>query len=83
MTTIIESDPKILSGKFVFKGTRIPVSLIFELLGLDYSIAEILEEYPSLTRDKLMAALEIGTDALNNLRDKNLERLILEGKMET
>ena len=50
MEEIIESNPEILGGKAVIKGTRIPVSLIFELIGLKYSLDEIIEEYPILTK---------------------------------
>ena len=45
MVEIIESNPEILGGKAVVKGTRIPVSLILELVSLNYSIKEIIEEY--------------------------------------
>ena len=44
MSDIIESNPKILGGKPIIKGTRIPVALIYELIGLKYSITEILEK---------------------------------------
>ncbi|KKM62623.1 hypothetical protein LCGC14_1519730 [marine sediment metagenome] len=45
MSDIIESNPEILGGKPIIKGTRIPVVLIYELIGLKYSISEILKEY--------------------------------------
>jgi len=38
MSSIIESNPNILGGKPVVKGTRIPVDLIYELIGMNYSI---------------------------------------------
>jgi uncharacterized protein (DUF433 family) len=46
MTDIIESNPEILGGKPIIKGTRITVALIYELFGLNYSIAEIFEGIP-------------------------------------
>nr|MDO8109948.1 DUF433 domain-containing protein [Candidatus Sigynarchaeota archaeon] len=54
MSSIIESNPNILGGKPVVKGTRVPVDLIYELIGLKYSIEYILDQYPSLTRDALV-----------------------------
>ena len=42
MSDIIESNPEILGGKPIIKGTRIPVGLIYELIGLNYSISEII-----------------------------------------
>ena len=59
MSDIIESNPNILGGKPVIKGTRIPVALIYELIGLNYSINQILEEYPHLTRSIIIKILEM------------------------
>ncbi len=60
MSDIIEYNPQILGGKLVIKGTRIPVDLIFELIGLNYSIEEILEEYPTLNRKILLKIIKLG-----------------------
>jgi len=62
MSDIIESNPEILGGKPIIKGTRIPVALIYELFGLNYSIAEILREYPHLDRTILLKLLNNGED---------------------
>ena len=51
----VVSNPKILSGKPVISGTRISVSLLMELLRKGYSPEIILNEYPSLTKEKLGA----------------------------
>jgi uncharacterized protein (DUF433 family) len=50
----IEINPDICNGKPVIKGTRITVQTILEFLGAGDSIEEVLEGYPSLTRDDLM-----------------------------
>ena len=62
MSEIIESNPEILGGKPIIKGTRIPVVLIYELIGLNYSINQILEEYPHLKRAIILKILEIGKE---------------------
>ena len=62
MSDIIESNPEILGGKPIIKGTRIPVALIYELIGLNYSINQILEEYPHLNKQIILTLLEIGKD---------------------
>lgn len=72
MPSIIDSNPEILGGKPVIKGTRIPVDLIFELMGANVPIEEILEDYPSLTREIIRQLLEIGKDAIENLQNLNL-----------
>jgi uncharacterized protein (DUF433 family) len=47
----IQSDPEIMAGTPVFRGTRIPVYLIAEMIEQGTRIDEILEGYPSLTRE--------------------------------
>ncbi len=51
-------DPKIMVGKPVIRGTRIPVDAIIKRLAEGMSIKEILEEYPNLTEEDIRAALE-------------------------
>ena len=76
MSDLIESNPDILGGKPIIKGTRIPVSLIYELIGLNYSVEEIQAEYPHLDRDILLKILELGNDALKNLSQVNIDEII-------
>ncbi len=54
----IRNDPAILSGKPVFKGTRIPISLVLKMLSDGASFEKIIEEYPRLSREDIKAALE-------------------------
>ncbi len=51
----ITSDPKILAGKPIIKGTRLSVEFILNLLAEGWSIEEILENYPTLTLESLKA----------------------------
>ena len=53
----IEINPDICNGKPVIRGTRITVQTILEFLGAGDSIEEVLEGYPSLTHDDVLAAL--------------------------
>src|SRR5207248_9261542 len=50
---MIQSDPEIMQGTPVFRGTRIPVYVIAEMVQQGASPEEILEGYPSLTRDMI------------------------------
>ncbi len=52
-TRVIESDPEIMQGTPVFRATRIPVYLIAEMVERGVPPKEILDGYPSLTRDML------------------------------
>jgi uncharacterized protein (DUF433 family) len=53
----IESNPKVLGGKPVIRGTRISVSLILNFVANGMTFHEILAEYPQLNEDDLKAAL--------------------------
>jgi uncharacterized protein (DUF433 family) len=51
-------DPQIMVGKPIIKGTRIPVDAIIRRLAEGMTIKEVLEDYPNITRDDVLAALE-------------------------
>ena len=48
-------DAEIMSGKPVIRGTRIPVETILRWLGKGTSIDELRSEYPTLTREDILA----------------------------
>jgi uncharacterized protein (DUF433 family) len=50
-------DPDILAGKPVIRGTRVAVELVLELLAAGQSEADILDDYPGLTREDILACL--------------------------
>ena len=64
MNPLIESNPAVMMGKPIVKGTRITVELILEKLAAGETIEEILEEHPRLTRPAVLAAIEFGAQAL-------------------
>lgn len=53
----IAVDPEILAGKPVIRGTRIAVEFVLELLAAGQSESEILNNYPGLTREDILACL--------------------------
>ena len=53
---MVVSDPGIMRGAPVFKGTRIPVDLVADMLAQGATIDEILQGYPTLTRDRIAMA---------------------------
>lgn len=53
----ITVDPAILSGKPIIKGTRISVEFVIELLASEWSIDEILRNYPGISYADVMACL--------------------------
>jgi len=54
---ILESVPGKVSGSWVFHGTRVPVSAILKNLK-DLSLDEVVEQYPSVTREQVQAVLD-------------------------
>ena len=50
-------DPQILVGKPVVKGTRLAVEFIIDLLAQGWSEADLLRNYPGLTREDILACL--------------------------
>jgi uncharacterized protein (DUF433 family) len=62
----VEANPKILGGKPVIKGTRIPVYLILELLSAGYDFKRIIEAYPTLTADDIKAAVNYAAQITKN-----------------
>jgi uncharacterized protein (DUF433 family) len=64
MTELIESNPKIMFGKPVIKGTRITVELILEKLAAGETVEGILASYPRLNREQVSAALNFAAQTL-------------------
>jgi uncharacterized protein (DUF433 family) len=57
-TPVFHSDPEILGSTPVFVGTRVPVRTLFEYLEAGDSIDEFLEDFPSISRELAVAALQ-------------------------
>lgn len=62
----IDSNPKVLYGKPVIKGTRIAVDLILEKLAIGDEIKDLLEAYPKITKNDIYACLMYASDAIKN-----------------
>ncbi len=54
----IVCDPDILSGKPVIQGTRISVEFVMELLANNWTHEEIMENYPQIKKEDILAALK-------------------------
>ena len=55
-------DPKILGGKPVIRGTRLSVEFILGLLANDWTIEKVLDEYPQLKREDIIAVLKYAAE---------------------
>jgi uncharacterized protein (DUF433 family) len=61
---IVHSDPEIMGGELVFVGTRVPLYNLFDYLEAGDSLDEFLEQFPSVSRDQAVAALELAKEAV-------------------
>lgn len=57
-SSVVSSDPNVMSGAPVFRGTRVLVQTLIEHLEAGDSIDDFLEGFPSVTRDQVIAFLE-------------------------
>ena len=62
----IAIDPDICNGQPVIQGTRITAQTVLEFLSTGDSIEEVLEEYPSLTREDVLACLAFSSELMRH-----------------
>jgi uncharacterized protein (DUF433 family) len=60
----IHVDPHILAGKPVIKGTRLSIEFILRLFAAGWTEDQVLESYPTLTREALQAVFSFAAEAL-------------------
>jgi uncharacterized protein (DUF433 family) len=65
MTDRIEINPKVMLGKPVIRGTRIPVDLILRKIGDGASEKDLLDAYPRLTAEDIKAAARYAADTIS------------------
>ena len=70
--SIINIDPEILSGQPVFKGTRVSVETLFDHLEAGISLDEFLEDFPTVSKEQVIATLEIANKLVTS---KNIAQL--------
>lgn len=61
---VVHSDPSIMGGTPVFVGTRVPFQTLLDYLQAGDPLAEFLEDFPTVTREQAVTALEQAKDAL-------------------
>jgi uncharacterized protein (DUF433 family) len=64
LTDRIQMNPRVMLGKPVLRGTRIPVELVLRKLAEGASEADILDAYPRLTREDIHAAIRFAADTI-------------------
>jgi uncharacterized protein (DUF433 family) len=64
ITDRIEINPKVMMGKPVIRGTRIPVELILRKISEGANERDLIDAYPRLRREDIQAALRYAADTL-------------------
>ena len=62
--TVVHSDPEISGGTPVFRGTRVPVQSLFDHLEGGETLDEFLDQFPSVSKEQAVAALDLASDAI-------------------
>jgi uncharacterized protein (DUF433 family) len=62
----IIADPAVLVGKPIIAGTRLSVEFILDLISEGWSEADILRNYPGLTREQLLACVAYAKDRVSD-----------------
>ena len=61
---VVHCDPEILGGTLVFVGTRVPLRNLIDYLERGHRLDEYLDDFPSVSREQAVAALEAAHEAL-------------------
>jgi len=86
---LIESDPAVMLGKPVIRGTRITVELILRKLGAGETMEQIIESHPRLSSEQIRAALAYAAESLARSVafaeswDRNFEADVREGLLDS
>ena len=64
LDAVVHSDPEILGGTPVFRGTRVPVKNLLDYLAAGDSLDQFLDDFPTVSRGQAVAALELARDLL-------------------
>jgi uncharacterized protein (DUF433 family) len=67
---VVHNGPEMMGGETVFVGTRVPVYNLFDYLEAGDSLDEFLEQFPSVTREQAVAALELAKEAVAGVETK-------------
>jgi uncharacterized protein (DUF433 family) len=54
----VVTDPEILGGTPVFRGTRVPVKALFDYLRGNDTLADFLDDFPTVSEEQALAVLE-------------------------
>ena len=71
---VAHSNREIMSGTPVFKGSRVPIDILFELLATGENMDEFLEGFPTVSREQAVEALTLAKNALESIAYETADR---------
>ena len=64
LESVVHTNPEILGGTPVFRGTRVPVKNLLDCLAASDTLDQFLDDFPTVKREQAVAALELARDLL-------------------
>lgn len=62
--SVVHSDPEIMGGTPVFRGTRVPFQTLIDYLEAGHPLADFLDDFPTVSREQAISALEQAKEAV-------------------
>jgi uncharacterized protein (DUF433 family) len=62
--SVVHSDPEIMGGTPVFRGTRVPFQALIDYIEAGHPLADFLDDFPTVSREQAIAALEQAKEAV-------------------
>ena len=62
--SVVHSDPEIMGGTPVFRGTRVPFQTLIDYIEAGHPLADFLDDFPTVSREQAIAALEQAKEAV-------------------
>lgn len=62
--SVVHSDPEIMGGTPVFRGTRVPFQTLIDYIEAGHPLADFLDDFPSVSREQAIAALGQAKEAM-------------------
>ena len=67
LTDVVVSDYSIMSGIPCFKGTRVPVKILYDFIDRNYTVAYFLDQFPTVTAQQVKDVLYISQSVTSNV----------------
>jgi uncharacterized protein (DUF433 family) len=67
LTDVVVSDSSVMSGIPCFKGTRVPVKILYDFIDKNYNVAYFLDQFPTVSAQQVREVLRISQSVLSKV----------------